>query len=658
VSGGGSEAVGAATPRRAGWRLLVGAALLLPALWHAGAIARIFLSRAAYPMDIEWLEGGELYQAYRWDHGLSLYGPPDQGYLPYTHPPLHFVALSLAGRVAGLDYATGRALSAFFFALACAAVAAAVWRACTSPAERLTAPAFAVAMAMASFPVAGGIYDLIRNDTLALGLVLLAAVLVGDGRTSTTRIVLAAAVLTAEGFTRLPYLAMGVALGVFVLARSRRNGLLLGGCTALAGGAALGGLQLATGGWFWWYSVTVLSGHPLVAKRFLDGLRAVLDFAPFLVALPFVLGMPAFRRRLSPRTVLWCALLGAALPAGLLPYAKLGGFDNDLIPIVFLAGPVAVLVVLDLLRGAPGAPGPPGWVRWSAVVAASAFLAWRTYDPARFIPDASRWARAERLNSFVAGLRGGVIIPNHPFLPIRNGQTGPQLHTMPYLDVIGRGLGEAIYPYIETSNAAWAILDGGEPLVRETVLSLYDFVGTLPDPVSTMVGFPSSPSLLFKRREPLRKSAVRVLFDFESASYEGWTATGDAFGSSPTAGRPPDQGVILGYRGRGLANSFSRASGDAATGTLTSPLFTIDRRSLALLVGGGTRAATRVELRVDGRPVREASGPGGDVMVGTVWDVSTFRGRQGQIAIVDEDTGPWGHVLADQIELFDPPGAP
>jgi hypothetical protein len=469
---------------------------------------------------------------------------------------------------------------------------------------------------------------------------------------SRRRIVLVAAVLTAATYTRLPYIFLNLAIGLFVLIRSRRNGLLLLVCTAFGGALVLGGLQLVSSGWFWWLTVALLTGHPIDGARFVDALSRVVRFAPFLVAVPFVVSIRRLRQRIAPRTFLWCGLLAGAFPAALLPFAKLGGFDNDLIPIVFLAGPVAVLLVLDLTNAGAQASVAASRARWVALVAASFYLTWRLYDPAAFIPTADQRGRAERLNAFVAGLDGGVIIPNHPFLPIRNGHDVPQFHTMPYLDVVGAGLGEALLPYIEASHAKWAILDGREPFVRENVMLLYDFVGPVPDEVQTMIGFPSAPSLLFKRADPAPRAELRVVFDFESASYEGWTMSGDAFGVSPTADKPQDQLAIVGYRGRGLANSYARGAGDAATGVLVSPPFTLDRSKLSLLVGGAAGHATRVELVVDGQPVIEASGAGGDVLVPVRWDVGALQGRQAQLAIVDDDREPSGHILVDQVELF------
>ena len=644
-------------PPRPSWRTLLAAALLLPAIAHVATVAMIVVSRARYPMDIDWLEGGELYQAYRWIHGQSVYGPPDQGYLPYFHPPAHFMLLGVVGRLVGIDYATGRIVSILFFSLACAIVACTLYLHAERSEDGVVVSALAVGSACASFSVVGGFYDLVRNDTMGLGLSLAASVLALDERPTRRRTLAVAVLLAGACFTRLPLIFLNLWTGIFFLARHPRRGLLLGAVTVGLGGAGLARLQVVSGGWFWTYCVTILSRHPIDGRRFLEALRTILGFAPYLPLLPVAVVLLVRRREISARTVLWFGLLVAALPAGLLPFAKLGGFDNDLIPVVFLAGPVAALVCADLVRGRSTGPLAGRWGRWTALAVAAAWLGSRIVDPRPFIPDQDQFRRASRLNAFVASLDGGVIIPNHPFLPIRNGQVVPQFHTMPYLDAIGVGLGDALYPYIEASHAKWAILDGREPFVRENVMSLYDVVGPLPDPVSTMVGYPSAPRLLLERREPPPRDGVRVLFDFESASYEGWVATGDTFASPKAADKPRDQLAIVAYRGRGLANSYAPRLGDAARGVLISPPFTIDRSRLGILVGGGASRATRVELRVDGRTVEESAGPGADIMVPVVWNVEAFRGRQGRIAIVDEDGAPGGHILADQVELFDAPGS-
>lgn len=73
--------------------------------------------------------------------------------------------------------------------------------------------------------------------------------------------------------------------------------------------------------------------------------------------------------------------------------------------------------------------------------------------------------------------------------------------------------------------------------------------------------------------------------DFESSTYGSWTTSGTAFGAGPASGTLPGQQPVSGYEGSRLATSYN--GGDASTGTLTSPSFTIGARYINALVGGG-----------------------------------------------------------------------
>lgn len=71
-----------------------------------------------------------------------------------------------------------------------------------------------------------------------------------------------------------------------------------------------------------------------------------------------------------------------------------------------------------------------------------------------------------------------------------------------------------------------------------------------------------------------------VISDFESG-YQGWTTTGTAFGSAPVTG----DAAAAGAHGSYWVDSWGGS--DTATGTLTSPTFTIDEPYLNFLIAGG-----------------------------------------------------------------------
>jgi fructan beta-fructosidase len=152
-----------------------------------------------------------------------------------------------------------------------------------------------------------------------------------------------------------------------------------------------------------------------------------------------------------------------------------------------------------------------------------------------------------------------------------------------------------------------------------------------------------------------------ILADFEGPDYGAWKVEGTAFGSGPAQGTLPHQMHVDGYRGHGLANSYH--GGDGAVGTLTSPPFKIERPYLNFLIGGGGwEGKTCMNLLVDGKLVRSATGqntkPGGsETLEPASWDVHEWLGHTAQLVLIDQAQGGWGHLLVDQIELDDHPVA-
>ncbi len=146
-------------------------------------------------------------------------------------------------------------------------------------------------------------------------------------------------------------------------------------------------------------------------------------------------------------------------------------------------------------------------------------------------------------------------------------------------------------------------------------------------------------------------------FEWETWESSGWTVTGEAFGPGPAEGTLPGQMKVTGYLGQRLVNSFH--GGDGPVGTLTSPEFTIQRKYLNFLIGGGGfEDETCMNLLVDGQVVRTATGPntqpgGSEALDWKSWDVSDLADQQVVLQIVDDRSGGWGHVNVDHIVQSD-----
>ncbi|MBU6401312.1 MAG: hypothetical protein KGS61_13435, partial [Verrucomicrobia bacterium] len=163
--------------------------------------------------------------------------------------------------------------------------------------------------------------------------------------------------------------------------------------------------------------------------------------------------------------------------------------------------------------------------------------------------------------------------------------------------------------------------------------------------------------------ESARRRPDIVFDDFERSDYAGWTATGTAFGRGPVAkGRMPAYQGDVGAHGRGLVNSHASAPGnsvsekDAATGTLTSRPFTLQRDYITFLIGGGAHPGkTCLNLLVDERVVLSATGRNDNRMRWHDFDVRPWVGKTARLQIVDSERGAWGNIGIDDIVFTDVP---
>ncbi|WP_313380919.1 GH116 family glycosyl hydrolase [Proteiniphilum saccharofermentans] len=129
--------------------------------------------------------------------------------------------------------------------------------------------------------------------------------------------------------------------------------------------------------------------------------------------------------------------------------------------------------------------------------------------------------------------------------------------------------------------------------------------------------------------------------------------TGPAFTGKATKQPVKGQQKVSGYVGEGLLNSFD-PNGDGQVGTLLSPEFTISKRYLKFLVGGGNqKGKTSVNLWINDRIVETAVGNNTEQLTEVIWDLKKYAGKTARLKIIDLDTFPWGHILADQFVLTD-----
>ena len=164
--------------------------------------------------------------------------------------------------------------------------------------------------------------------------------------------------------------------------------------------------------------------------------------------------------------------------------------------------------------------------------------------------------------------------------------------------------------------------------------------------------------------EKTQKAEARpdILFeDFEKEAYGAWTATGTAFGKGPVnMSNIPDYQGEVGGEGQRVVNSHSTAPGsdvrakDSQTGTLTSPEFTVQRKYIKMLIGGGRhKDRTCVNLLVDGKAVQSLPGHDNNLMQWKSFSVAKLEGKKARLQFVDNESGGWGNIGGDHIVFTD-----
>ncbi|MGM0882889.1 MAG: hypothetical protein ACQEXQ_17865 [Bacillota bacterium] len=94
--------------------------------------------------------------------------------------------------------------------------------------------------------------------------------------------------------------------------------------------------------------------------------------------------------------------------------------------------------------------------------------------------------------------------------------------------------------------------------------------------------------------------------------------------------------------------------GDSQVGVMKSSTFTLYGTGwIDFLMGGGNLTNLYVALvRVsDGAELLKATGADSEALSRVIWDAAAYKGVNCYIKIVDNNTGGWGHLNVDDIEV-------
>jgi hypothetical protein len=461
----------------------------------------VALSRASYPFELEWMEGGTLQEVRRVLSGQPLYVAPTPEYVPFIYTPLYF-SLGAVCSAFGGAFLPLRLLS-LASALGCFVLIFLWIRKDTGKAALalLSAGLFA-----ACYRPSGFWFDLARVDSLFLfltlaGLACLAAA-PRPALAAAAALCLAAAFQTKQ--TALPIVACMLP---YVLARGRAYAATFLSVAALGiGGTAW--LIDGGAGWYSYYVFRLPAGHPR-----LPGMLIGYWTRDLLAVFPVPLMLGAFALLRAPRRqagLLPLFLFRLCATAGMIGAAWMsrlhdGGWNNVLMPAYAWLALLAGWGLAELRFPV----GPRGALIGLALLVQ---FAWLRYHPFEQIPQAADAAAGAEVMRRIAAMPGEVYVPDHGYLAARAGKN-PGAHRMAFEDVL-RGKGGApadsarveLHARVAAGKYSTLILNSSRwedaAILPDDFGKYYALEDSLPLPgrlFMTMTGMKSRPAYIFKR---------------------------------------------------------------------------------------------------------------------------------------------------------------
>ncbi len=157
-------------------------------------------------------------------------------------------------------------------------------------------------------------------------------------------------------------------------------------------------------------------------------------------------------------------------------------------------------------------------------------------------------------------------------------------------------------------------------------------------------------------RLPKGADGKELNVDFESGTLAGWTARGEAFAGQPVKGDSPTargRGMPSHHHGEYWIGGFEISNSDEPKGTLTSAPFKVTTVFASFRIAGGSSEQTRVELvrRDTNRVIFSRSGDNTETLKPVTVELLPHMGKEVFIRLVDNSSGPWGHINFDNFRL-------
>ncbi len=418
--------------RGARWLIrVIQAGIFLLIGFYILAFIAVSFKRLLYPYELEWIEGGFLVLIHRIRAGLPLYTRPTLEYIPFIYPPVYYYLTAGMAYIVGPNFTALRVISFTSALFSLLLIMTWVHKEGDSVFAALSAGGFFAG----TYRLSGTWFDVGRVDSLFV-FFLLVGMYVLIHHPSPTRSGVAGVLLFLGAMTKqtaLPILAPVFAFLVLlgVLKRGRFVWITLGTFVGLLVLAELW-FNWRTHGWFWYYTVTIPRGFPVLPHALWRFWKD--DVFPY-VTLAFVTSLLFLWQtwaNVQWSKLSWYGIFFASVFLNTwVVRSHRGSYLNDLIPfhaVLALGFGLWIAYVQKLISN-------DVWKRGPVVLIVFLQLLALLYNPKLVVPNAQHVVTGNEVVSKIATFNGPVLVPFHPYLAMKAGKP-PHMHIAAAYDVL------------------------------------------------------------------------------------------------------------------------------------------------------------------------------------------------------------------------------
>lgn len=302
-----------------------------------GTYLYVALSRISFPFAIEWVESSTFIQVVQILQDKSIYSYPSFDFIPTIYTPLYYYIVAVFAKITQQIMFSMRLVSL----LASIVTFIMIYKICRQRGMRRELSFVAVGLFAASYGVVGYWFDIGRVDTLFLAFVLVSYVLtITQAKPDSVYGILAGLTLFLSFATKQPALVVTPFIVGYLIVQKRWLKAFWLSCSFLFAWAGFVAFMNTTSdGWFWIYTFSIPSAHPILWETFFNFWRLYIlpKFTWLLVITAFSILILFLQRSKDAIYNLFLFLLFFFLPMtimSMVTISKQWGYLNGLLPIV------------------------------------------------------------------------------------------------------------------------------------------------------------------------------------------------------------------------------------------------------------------------------------------------------------------------------------